>query len=713
MGKARTKQAPKPTKPHRETVDATHNVVLVSSATCCHGIVRKGHGIDLTFTVNTKCLGNDVFFLDDSRYPSYRCPSFGLDFCGDIYKGIPVPGAESLALWMLPLKMNGNHLKTSVENNTDTKLTFTLGAKQLSRETLERTLENLRDSGDPFFSLDMIFGDEHTDGPGTVLRAVTKASLMLASLAGKSSNASISRDALVNDHEQYDNLIRSADARRNPPFGLAAVCHLLWLCFLPILFVSFSWWLVLSMNKVAVPASFVQTRDLLFPGLPRLVRFGTIDNDANVTGVYGHPITAPGIELEMPPLPKTRTVAFELGSIWAQLGGGERTSKIDDHTQTRLYETAAVLLQRPKSSIHTVEQLTAILANLRVEESKIQTSVAQRVYGLFSTVNIIWLVSIIGICVSIGPSVYYTLKPLRAFFYRCWRSLLDNVLEPLVRKCHQLRIFELGAWVMSWWVCVDAYRFYGKDAGRYIGITGTCFSVLACIYTMITHGGKITQRLKLTSEAARSEWFARYLTWYATLSCLPLCLIFESDFLSFVAVGCIFWKLGFGGMAGRFCYVIGFSNDDALMRCAYASTGLLLSLLALRVFGSPLVVKLSPLHSPISIFGSLVLYVALLIVSSKYYFRKDKPVYLVRQGMMCTALLAGHTIGSAYGFGGLVNSTSVFMVLYFWTKSIEISNELKLSGWLVVLFTSLLLWRSSLYLHTHPSMIVSMFTGVA
>ena len=45
-----------------------------------------------------------------------------------------------------------------------------------------------------------------------------------------------------------------------------------------------------------------------------------------------------------------------------------------------------------------------------------------QVYGFFTFINTLWLVAIIGIAVSIAPSVYHILKPLRALLKR-WARL--------------------------------------------------------------------------------------------------------------------------------------------------------------------------------------------------------------------------------------------------------------------------------------------------
>ena len=180
--------------------------------------------------------------------------------------------------------------------------------------------------------------------------------------------------------------------------------------------------------------------------------------------------------------------------------------------------------------------------------------------------------------------------------------------------------------------------------------------------------------------------------------------------MGFIAVGAAFKQIGFGGWAGRFCYAIGFDDKDALIRCSFASLVLLGSVVGLKVGESPLALQLAPLQTPISVFGSLVLHIALLIVSSKFY--KAPPAAPYRNFLMIVVLGAGQLFGSMYAMEGLKNSSSVFIVLYAWTKSAELMDEMKLSPWIFILFTSVCLWRASLYLHVHPGLIAGLFTGL-
>lgn len=523
----------------------------------------------------------------------------------------------------------------------------------------------------------------------------------------------------------------------------------------PFSFVCFAWYLLFITTYAASSLSYQSSRQnlgfedgssvrgysksIIFSNcIPRLIRFGMMKDGDDLlpeNNTLGYKLTAPGFEFELAPVPSKRSISFELGAIWAELGGREMKNDNDhqsaaetppllptsDDNQKKLLSEAASLLNRPTEFIKSVDQLTMILKTLRDEEGGVKASVAQRVNGIFSVINVIWLIAIIGIFVSIGPTIYYLLKPLRDFLKRSWKFLFDYIIEPGIRICHNWGIIELSLWLFSAWICLDAHQYYGTDARRYIGITGVCFSILAFLYT----NGRNIESCYYTAAFSRApvarqtnKWFHAVSWRYCIAACLPFSIVFDSSFLGFIATGAAFGQLGFGGFSGPFCYAIGFDDQHALVRCAFASSILLSTMIGLRVFEFPIVARLTPLQIPISIFGSLVLHIALLIVSSKYYAKRgwfssssqSIPSYLFRNAMMIFVLLLEMGVGSTYPeLEGLANSASVFMVLYLWSKSGEFCDEAKLSPWIFILVSSLCLWKSSLYMHANPGIITSAF----
>ena len=94
-------------------------ILVAEVGYCSHGSVRKGHGLELTLDVS------DLNWFNNFNYLISHDNNFHLDFAGNIYSSMAIPGCESLAPWFLPLEMYTRNLKTDDKGK---KLSFTLGA---------------------------------------------------------------------------------------------------------------------------------------------------------------------------------------------------------------------------------------------------------------------------------------------------------------------------------------------------------------------------------------------------------------------------------------------------------------------------------------------------------------------------------------------------------------------------------------------------------
>ena len=93
-------------------------------------------------------------------------------------------------------------------------------------------------------------------------------------------------------------------------------------------------------------------------------------------------------------------------------------------------------------------------------------SIRRKVMSLFSVVNIIWLLAIIGMSISILPSIHYIVKPLRKILERIARYFLERFIQPFIRQMHDWGVIELLVWTACSWLILDSHRFYGDVAGR-------------------------------------------------------------------------------------------------------------------------------------------------------------------------------------------------------------------------------------------------------
>jgi hypothetical protein len=120
--------------------------------------------------------------------------------------------------------------------------------------------------------------------------------------------------------------------------------------------------------------------------------------------------------------------AFKLGELYNAFSTKAPTGEDKNH----ILSEAAALVGRLQAL--TPAEFSAVYAEIVRIESDV--SVVTRVRGFFTFVNSIWLLASIGIAVSIGPTIYHLLVPLREAIRRTARWLADNIIIPVARRLH-------------------------------------------------------------------------------------------------------------------------------------------------------------------------------------------------------------------------------------------------------------------------------------
>ena len=329
-------------------------------ATVSHGTVRADHGIAVELTAQGSTL----------HQHSYTVLRAKLDVHGGIFAALP-HGLGSMAQMMLPLAA-----RIDLEENTAAKWagTLTLGAKKLSRGRLESTLADIIAAGDPPFCFEIRTREDRLLG-----FFPTRASLLQRGLSAPGTS--------VRDTEVAGHVFKKSRLRK-------CLGWLRW-WLLPLLFLAASWQLYLQPQHI-------------LPHVPVLPMF-----DADSAGNLG---AAKGVASVLPPHPKSMAEAFQLGRIHAQLqqlqlaaahGSGGTAVPATPRMEELLDQAGHVLDDGGETQISS-EQMDGMLDEILRFES--QKGVVHRVLGFFTFVNTVWLMAIIGITVSIGPSIYHIMK---------------------------------------------------------------------------------------------------------------------------------------------------------------------------------------------------------------------------------------------------------------------------------------------------------------
>ena len=324
---------------------------------------------------------------------------------------------------------------------------------------------------------------------------------------------------------------------------------------------------------------------------------------------YGAPnggnmsITAPGVEKFLFPLPRTRSAAFKIGRILGELESLDRLSERNSTRYTNLLNAASSLVHRKNGTFKNIEDVARIATALDEEEDMLAFSIRRKVMSLFSVVNLIWLLAIIGMSISILPSIHYIVKPLRQLLERIARYLLENIIQPFVGRIHDWGIIELLVWTACSWLILDSHRFYGQVAGGIWQLLLLRLHFwLRCIRQVLLRC--LSRRYYgMTSSNDIKKQSIENIIWFLAAAWFFGALHFQAN-LGFIRAA-VYYKLGFGGYTGRMCYALGF-DDKRTISNLVASFTVLNAIVALRVFKFKETYSLLPIQTPVSFFGSLV-----------------------------------------------------------------------------------------------------------
>jgi len=637
----------------RQALGESGDYALLSrmDATVSHGTVRRDHGIAIELTAQT----------NSGYYTSKRVLQAKLDVHGGIFAALP-NGLGSMAQMLLPLAARIDVEKRS-EPEQKWAGTLVLGAKKLSRGRLESTLADIVAAGDPPFCFEIRTSEDRLLG-----FFPTRASLLQHGLSAPGTS--------VRDVEIAGNVFRKSRLRK-------CVEWLRW-WLLPLIFLAASWHLFLQPQQVLAH-------------IPLLPMFG-----ADTARSLG-PASVASV---LPPHPKTMAEAFQLGQIHSQLHqlqlldahGSRGTSAPAAPGVEELLAKAGHVLDADGEIQVSWEQLESMLEEILRFES--QVGVVYRVLGFFTFVNTVWLCAIIGIAVSIGPSIYHILQPLHDALRRLVKWIYTEIILPNILRMHRWGVLEALAWLGCWFGLCQGVKIGAIDVGEMVSLTASALAAPALGYTTLLRG-------KRTSP----EVLGTVVPLFFVVACFPWALHYQSQLYGYITTVAAYNALGFGVAHHRLCWCIGFNSEQAMHRVCASSLCLVSMFLSLKLSGAANnSLLLTPFGSATSVFGTIMLFLSLLIISSKHYDYGESARWWYSNGLMLTLLVLLNAVGHTFGLVGMANTATTFGVLWTMEKYGEFHLENRWNGWVLLLMFSVVAWRGSLYLHAHPDYIVSMFS---
>jgi hypothetical protein len=333
----------------------------------------------------------------------------------------------------------------------------------------------------------------------------------------------------------------------------------------------------------------------------------------------------------------------------------------------------------------TPEQLFQVRSILVEMESG--TSIIQRVRGCFSFINFIWLLSIVGITITISPVLMMFAKPIHQFI----RYFALEIILPFLRAIKP--VYEAMVWSLSYSLVIHASRHMDTDSKVFICLTGLFGAMIAMAYTTYLHKPKLPSNI-----------YCMMVSMFFAIISLPLAIHFDSILIAFYGVFAMYSALGFGVSVSGLCYYVGFESHEALERCLLSSFFLLIGLLWGHITRPDLLQNIRVLIPALNVFGSVIYFIALLIKTNIVY-----DAYWPTQLWMIFSLVSVGSLGSIYQIESLRNVSMIFTVLYMMEKICNLVLRMTDSVALVVFFISVVLWKASLYLHQNPVLLVCIF----
>ena len=250
-----------------------------------------------------------------------------------------------------------------------------------------------------------------------------------------------------------------------------------------------------------------------------------------------------------------------------------------------------------------------------------------------------------------------------------WRVIVD-LLEILALI--PVAFYEALTYAIAFTLVVGG-KHWAPDLGYYIGLFGSLL-LSGCIGFTLHYHVKYKKNYISLGFLIATAVFVVTAIYYGS----ALIGVFAS--LTFM------WALGFFSAMAPMCYIVGFTNDEALARGTSVSFFVLALFVVLRATETRIITL--EIFAPGMLFmGSFVGYLGLLIVSSKWYSGKNFGGYTGRQVFTVILGTAALGFGSVLGIPELLKVGGTFFSLYLIEKISEIIDALDIKnayGWCAI-----------------------------
>lgn len=315
----------------------------------------------------------------------------------------------------------------------------------------------------------------------------------------------------------------------------------------------------------------------------------------------------------------------------------------------------------------TIEQFDQFMTEL--QQSQLHAGVLEKVWRMCTFINVMWIVSIIGLTVTFLPFAVHILRPFAFLFNGLFLTFLITYSTQL--------IYGLLLLVMSQTVHMN------KHHGFYVALLS-----LFGYYLVTSSTYPRADRYKYNDTEDYGDF---------VLCCVPtvmLTLFYQSNLLGFLSMAFMFGSIGFSILSNGVCTCIGFESKDALERCVAVA----MMLIPVYYYFTSITNRLKYFHYGAYVFGPIVYLLGLLILA--FDTRKANANLWMIVSLIAMMYFSTITFNSSM-FNVSVVFTGLFMLEKFATL-------IRWDNFIVPMFLFFgLIYYVSMYLSSHPQMITS------
>jgi len=288
-------------------------------------------------------------------------------------------------------------------------------------------------------------------------------------------------------------------------------------------------------------------------------------------------------------------------------------------------------------------------------------TLSERIIGLFSVVNMLRMVAVMGFVLSIVPVVIQLLNPI----------LLSEFFSKLV-------------------VLIAPYSLYFCYVGAFVVIYlgHTRLTDYPLIFTLLIGLG-----LFFMCIMSEKEDQLQVDSFFLGLTAALLAWSHQSMILAWISTVCLMLAIEFSVLYGRLFIMFGYASDDIMIRNQVLSGIILLGNTYLKYHG-----HITVFTSPLTILGGINFYLTTLT-----YSIDGKAIH---QLITILAIFLGIVLGTLLRLDGLVRTSITFGALYLQEKNIQTQWSLSIF-WFIMLINSIMIYYVSLFLYRHEGWISS------